>query len=103
MKRRKEEGVVANVPIDLLRRLGPVFSKYNISHAAASEIIASVYNECAIPMNQVTLSENSSKRLRSQDNGQIGEEVLQKFGEEVREKNVAATVHFDTKFMKQRS
>ena len=102
LKRRKEEGVVANVPIDLLRRLGPVFSKYNISHAAASEIIASVYNECAIPINQVTLSENSSKRLRSQDNGQIGEEVLQKFGEEVREKNVAETVHFDTKFMKQR-
>ena len=53
-------------------------------------------------MNQVTLSENSSKRLRSEDNEQITGEVLQKFGEEVREKNVAATVHLDTKFMKQR-
>ena len=102
LKRRQTEGVATNVPIDLLRRLGPVSSKFNISHCAASEIIASVYKECNIALNLVVLSENSSKRLRPEDNEQIAEEVLQKFGEEVREKKVAVTVHFDTKFMKQR-
>ena len=45
-KRKQEEGIDVKIPIDLLRRLGPLFTKWNIPHEAAVEIVAATYEEC---------------------------------------------------------
>ena len=47
-KRRQENGIDGKIPCDLLRRLEPLFTKWNIPHEAAVEIVATTYKECKI-------------------------------------------------------
>ena len=101
-KRKQEEGLDAKVPGDLLRRLGPLFSKWNIPHEAAVEIVAGTYRECNIELEDVTLSLTSSKRLRSKDNLMIAEKDLEELRQTVEAGHIPLTLHVDTKQMKQR-
>ena len=101
-KKKREEGIEAKIPCDLLRRLGPLFTKWNIPHEAAVEIVAGTYKECSIDLEDVTLSLTSSKRLRSGDNLRISEKELEDLREAVETGNIPLTLHVDTKQMKQR-
>ena len=70
----KDEGIEAKVPHNLLELLSPVFTVHQISHNAATDIIAAVYRECSIDVDDnVTLSVASSKRLRSRENQFVSE------------------------------
>ena len=101
-KRKQEEGINVKIPIDLLRRLGPLFTKWNIPHEAAVEIVAATYKECNCDLEDVTVSLTSSKRLRSEDNLKISEKELEDLRETVEAGQIPLTLHVDTKQMKQR-
>ena len=101
-KRVSDEGIQANVPIDLLRRLSPIFTQHNVSHAAAADIIAAIYNECGIELEDVVVSESSSKRIRVNENELMSKRVLENLTDAAHEHDLALTLHYDTKLLKQR-
>ena len=106
-KRRKkmirEEGIDAKVPHNLLELLSPIFTSHQISHNAATDIVAAVYRECNIDIDdEITISPTSSKRLRSRENNFITEKALNDLTAAVQARNIPLTLHYDTKALKQR-
>ena len=99
----KDEGIPAKVPHNLLELLSPVFTVHQVSHNAVTDIIAAVYRECSIDIDDdVTLSVASSKRLRSKENKFVSEKALQDSAVAVKRRNIPFTLHYDTKSLKQR-
>ena len=99
----KEEGIEdKKIPIDILRRLAPLWVKHNISTRAAAEITAGFYRECDVDMDDVILSPATAQRSKVEESVLIKEKVLEDLRVKVEEENIKLTLHYDTKLLKQR-
>ena len=98
----KEDRIDAKVPYDMLRRLSPLLTSLGITHNNTAKVIAAFYKECDIDLSDVVLSVPSSKRIRSEENNFVSEKALRNLAAEVADKNIALTLHFDTKQLEQR-
>ena len=101
-KKVEDEGINANIPSDLLRRLSPIFTQHNVSHSATADIIAAVYRESGVELDDVAVSESSSKRIRNHENELMSQRVLDNLTDAAHEFDLALTLHYDTKLLKQR-
>ena len=98
----KKEGIDAKVPIDLLKLLGPTFTQWSISHNAAVDIIAAVYNEIGIDLDEVIISYTTSKRSRVMENELMSTKAIEDLVVKVKEENIKLTLGYDTKLLEQR-
>ena len=99
-RRRKsiqEEGIQVMMPINMLQRLGPLFTQLQVSHNAAAKIVSAMYNEVGVDLDKVTVSSLSSKRLRTQGNNFISEKSLLDLSKAVKERNIPLSVFIDGK------
>ena len=99
----KEDGIEnKKIPIDILRRLAPLWVKHNITTRAAAEITAAFYRECDVDMDDVILSPATAQRSKVEESLLIKEKVLDDLRVKVKEENIKLTLHYDTKLLKQR-
>ena len=96
------EHIDAKVPYDMLRRLTPLLTSCGVTHNNATKVVAAFYRECDIDFADVVLSVSSSKRIREAENKFVKEKALEHLAKEVSEKDIALTLHFDTKQLEQR-
>lgn len=103
-KKRKirEEKILAEVPYDMLGRMSPLLTSCGVTHVNTAKVVAAFYNECNIDLEDVVLSTSSSKRIREAENTFVKEKALSDLSKEVSEKDIALTLHFDTKLLEQR-
>ena len=83
------------MPINMLQRLGPLFTQLQVSHNAAAKIVSAMYNEVGVDLDEVTVSRSSSKRLRTQGNKFISEKSLLDLSKAVKERNIPLSVFID--------
>ena len=89
--------------MDLLRRLAPILAKHNISGNAAADIIAAVYRECDVDLEEVIVSPATAKRSKVEETIMLKDKVVNEFKQKVLDNNnIKLTLHYDTKLMKQR-
>ena len=99
----KEEGIEGKkIPVDILRRLAPLWVKHNISKRAATEITAAFYRECDVDIEDVILSPTTAQRSKVEESVMINDKSLEDLRAKVEQENIKLTLHYDTKLLKQR-
>ena len=99
----REEGIEnKQIPVDILRRLAPLWVKHNISKRAATEITAAFYRECDVDIEDVILSPTTAQRSKVEESVMINNKSLEDLRVKVEEENIKLTLHYDTKLLKQR-
>ena len=80
----------------------PIFAKYNVLGNAAADIIAAVYRECDVDLEEVIVSPATAKRSKVDETIMIKDKVVNEFKQKVLNNKIKLTLHYDTKLMKQR-
>ena len=79
----------------MLKLLGPTFTQWSISQNAAVDIIAAIYNEIGIDLDEIILSFTTSKRSRVHENELISSKVIDDFVDKVTKDRLALVLMGD--------
>ena len=79
----------------MLKLLGPTFTQCSISHNAAVDITAAIYNKIGIDLAEVILSFTTSKRSRAHENELMSSKAIEDFVDKVTKDRLALVLMGD--------